>query len=988
MRIFAKKPDDLWGFLEIVHEKSKSLSKPFSFAELMIDHEDFEYLQKWVVSLTENLLTKFLFHSYSKAMADGTMYSNREAFGILFLLFGSEAVRRNGVEGRAWPTIIKHFSPGVTGLLFPSKYPIPELKESIEEGTRKAGLRHLFGVDGMQSWYESIFLQFGFTTRGMINMPIWLCGYSSTVAIYHLLNDSTRGLKSESFVLFWELLRQFRNNNISKEHARKVLLNSPWILDGHIDMLLTEAKNKLNLSMSKSSFYGLERLGTVPFISQPTLHWEYPEKPHFSSQVINLSLLELDEPYYDIMANAEAVGRIIRKSENEYEVPQRITFSGYPERVYLELIDPQGDIITETDLNMWEASGEVNAFEYSSGRRIDPWNDSMDVGKSYLLMVADDLVILPQPERYWKDKEHGFVLYLVQSEWPKDLKILIDDEILWEPASVIQGKTVKKEQEEQPVWLSFVKIEIMTTALGAIEAIKVGQAVAIRLSGISQDIRIKYVRINGTIVTLKRDDKDYIIPEVKLDSRFLLSPMMLVMGCSQKAGPLIRFQFPLNIDVKGGLLTTKEGIIMLNGKEKITVDTLKYNICRVFTPQVKERILNFEDWALMEGRFFAKRLSKGVFPLGEFAGFGAPLVVREGPYNSSAHFTLAREILDTGIIKDVIVKSDDDITHFKIILSHHIEPDEKYRIFLWDQNGHLVIYHHEINTDTRNEWNFDVDLVEFEDFLLGIAYQETRKGAFWKNGAELIEEYIQNVGLIEYALETIRWLRLPVLSIEFKQIVKSIIQKYPEIVLSNWLFPVRSKELGLYCDNMKDEWLSALRTLFLECCFDNEIYRKVITTLMKKFIGANNRQDALIQSLLKLKLIDPLFMASTLLSLQFDSEEDRPTLINQLVTHITTGCPNGFEDSNYIKQEAYWLREASKSMQVDDGFITNGLIKRLVQAFKNSTTLEGDLAENLTVALNVMPFRKYLVLQLLKEVNKKGEVKNCYTLKKSIKSMR
>jgi len=72
----------------------------------------------------------------------------------------------------------------------------------MEAAARKLHLRHVFGVEGTQNYYVSVYLQFGFTRNGLPRLPFWLAGQAQTEAIAYLL-DAEQG--SKTFTLSWPL---------------------------------------------------------------------------------------------------------------------------------------------------------------------------------------------------------------------------------------------------------------------------------------------------------------------------------------------------------------------------------------------------------------------------------------------------------------------------------------------------------------------------------------------------------------------------------------------------------------------------------------------------------------------------------------------------------------------------------------------------------------------------------------------------------------
>ncbi len=174
------------------------------------------------------------------------LQQQRPEFGLRFLLAVVYVARRQASEGQIWPAVRDGFqlSASNADLMFLGNgHPRPELKALLEKCCRHYRLRHIFGDEGAQEWFGTIYLQFGFTRRGFSKMlPEWLMGYSQPKTISRLLEDPR--LQSESFGKLWDVLLSFRRGNVTENQARSVVTDSPWILPEWTEELLLAAKKK------------------------------------------------------------------------------------------------------------------------------------------------------------------------------------------------------------------------------------------------------------------------------------------------------------------------------------------------------------------------------------------------------------------------------------------------------------------------------------------------------------------------------------------------------------------------------------------------------------------------------------------------------------------------------------------------------------------------------------------------------------------------
>ena len=195
-------------------QEQKLLSNKWSFAELQLDNDDFQWLCDWTPHLSGIMARSWLVEEPWRNISIG----HREcacatALGSLLLLFIAETARRTATEGILWTSFPQeYFSKSTLYLLYNNGQPTRALKDALEMAARWLKLRHVFGIEGLQNWFDTVYLQFGFTHRGFQRrLPEWLVGQGRTQAMQHLLDGS---VCSETFTDLWDALRNFRRNNI------------------------------------------------------------------------------------------------------------------------------------------------------------------------------------------------------------------------------------------------------------------------------------------------------------------------------------------------------------------------------------------------------------------------------------------------------------------------------------------------------------------------------------------------------------------------------------------------------------------------------------------------------------------------------------------------------------------------------------------------------------------------------------------------------
>ena len=207
---------------------------------------DYVWLRIWIKKLDENTV-RYCLRQSERFSWNGTEYPMQGAFGIALLLWVTEEARRKAAEGSLWNRVPQNaFRQEVRQVLFSQQNPTQILKDCIEIAARRFNLRHVFGIEGTQQWFNTVFLQFGFSKSGMESrLQDWLSGHTLTISIDTLLHEKT---KSESFVQLWETLKDYRLRKISREETIERIQNSPWILLEWIPRIvkITEDRTKQN----------------------------------------------------------------------------------------------------------------------------------------------------------------------------------------------------------------------------------------------------------------------------------------------------------------------------------------------------------------------------------------------------------------------------------------------------------------------------------------------------------------------------------------------------------------------------------------------------------------------------------------------------------------------------------------------------------------------------------------------------------------------
>ena len=426
MRIFQNIPSGdgdrtTRGAISAIVERAQELrllSRKWSLAELQPDTDDFAWLCDWAGNLSGKTVKLWLEeHPWYTFRIGNRECRYSTALGILLLLFTAETARRKATEGFLWSTF-QHdcFLTSTTRVLYAAGQPTRAHKDALEEGARWLNIRHVFGIEGLQNWFDTVYLQFGFTYQGfMRRLPEWLVVQGRTQSIQHLLDGP---MKSDTFRSLWDDLRNFRRKNIKAEQLKSRLTNNPWILPEWIDELLTQAIARIELGSGAETDSTDLSDHIEPFVTEPILRWNPPDAPQFLCYVVNIAQFELSEPIYHMMVNGHVYTQLQRSADGIYKLypSEQITLPITFPILVATLILSTGQVIASNTLTLWDRNEEITVFRAASGKRIDVWQDMMRSEAAYYLITAPDITVVPQPP-YWHKlipRERAFL------RWMKD----------------------------------------------------------------------------------------------------------------------------------------------------------------------------------------------------------------------------------------------------------------------------------------------------------------------------------------------------------------------------------------------------------------------------------------------------------------------------------------------------------------------------------------------------------------------------------------
>lgn len=948
--------------IALEQRKRDGLLLPWSLAELSSDNQDFQWLYIWAKNLTEDTATTWLSEGVSFKFGNLRL-SCQIAIGTLILFLESETARRKAQEGYIWAACCDSFSNSVKPLLFTyNNQPTQLHKDVLERAARWLKLRHVFGVEGLQNWFDTIYLQFGFTHSGFNKrLPEWLTGQNSTQSIQRLLEPKTG---SKSFRILWEGLKNYRQNNITESHLHQIILKNPWVLPEWSTDLIIKAKQRPELVEIVKSINPIEV--DISFLSQPTLSWNPPSLPTFSCQITNLANLELSESSYQLLINGHLCAQLIRQEDTTYQpLPSTdIKLPTITPTVFAKIITLDNRIVYSMSLELWDSSEDVTVFRLPSGQPLqNPWYEQMKPSLSYALLLASDLIVSPEPN-YWQLLcKQQFKLYYLPSNW--SIKVFLDNKFFWQPCISIISR-------QQPSWIKTTKVSLVNS-----RQMSFGEAFSINIEHPS-NIEVTFLRYDALPINFNRKDNKYTVSE----------PIILSM-VTPNHKPIIRVGLTnglentsiiqtLDLTFSGVLELTENGWKSISAKEELSVEEAKTTQFKIFPPVIwnKEKV-EFKEWALMEGEVWLSRLWNKPRIINSLAGFGASLAIRQGAYNSFGGnaITIAKSVINRGLISDVVISIDNEAKMLKLKLSNHIELDDNHHVVWWDVNG--LIYNLAIEktlVEDTDLWavNLEQEQNLSKPIAIAIAYNGIRLGSWWSNSPHwtyLISACGQNDHTLVAAL--IRWFHLPILHTRALPTIITLATMHPKSTLLAWV-----KDFGLptflSATETNDSWFATIRLIFRKYIPEKNDGKKIVKALSGIDDEGANSLEILKKFISLLTRVDPLLMAKILdnwLREVYIPKFDKLAAEN-LIKEICYSFAEIEDKSEQTLQKTQkaLLVEISETMQLDQNFVQLGLINRAIESFNGKYIKPFDEA-NIALAISVEPFRRLLTLEILATIS-------------------
>lgn len=781
----------------ILHPKIPS-SKPWSIAEMSLSQQDYVSLLSAFAALD----------SHDWGIAQSRCPKERDSSGLFLVVVLSEHARRHTRGDQIW-SCMKHL-PMKNGLrqhfFLSNGQPSRHLKDAVESAAYRWSLRHVFDIPGHMSWFLTLFLQFGFPfPAAKLRMPYWLSGQALATSTSYLLSGE---MGSISFVNAWQALRAYRRNQIPEARCRDALEKSPWILGEWIQELLQLAQARLDLVDNESVSEG-EELDPL-ILGEPCLVWSPNEEPFFRCEVLAATTFELEEACYEIRSKHFEPVRIVRQEEGVYHVVGKgsVDISIAHASIQCSLVSisagtGEEEIATQSVM-LWDQNYPISLFRKNTGRRMPDPERPERLNEGCFAVFHDSFSITPQPVRLvdhrpWRIAE----LPNCQANEPSLMK---DGEGVWWPEEAAE----RTQREAFPITFGSHHHNVIEWTK---QNAKPSVAFTITLP---KGAEMRWVRLGRVVVEFEVEG-----PEQYRTAPFLLRPENAVypfhatIGFSVN-GKCYRATKRVLLEHRACFLEREGKISIYNPDQALNVRNARQFLFHILTPDAS----NGPYW-IQEGSRPLKRLGNRAVSLTDLSGYGEPLQLQCGLYNSEeTPRLLAKMVRDNGVIKQVRFDKDSP-RGFHIETSSPIELDNKHELIAWTMDHRLLrLAANRLETeDMPGSWF--CDLTEFRDNLgripiikaIGFFYDGYRIGNWFDTKYHFAITQIQTEEQAARCAEMLRWFKAPVLDPRVLSAMQFLLLHYPGKVLPIFLRNTKSPELDLPSLSTDDEWLRVVSIL-------------------------------------------------------------------------------------------------------------------------------------------------------------------------------
>ena len=789
--------------------------RPWSLAELALSEGDIVWLKALFERATASNLRQVV--SGPSRFKD---YSRNAQLGAVLLLLESELARRHASEGMLWSAI--HQQVGWRGdasrFLFNHRQPNARHKTCLEAAAKELGLRCAFGEDSAQEWYQSVFLQCGFSKKSFEGrLPQWLAGENTPVSVARLLGSDAR-YASSSFAALWTALREYRQGSLDRPGLKAVLESSPWVLREWHDSLTQRSRaeshssiladGQVDVSVSGDKLLASGDSGATTsdrrFLSEPRLRWSN-EALQFVCSLELSDGLELEDDA-DVVIGGQVRSRLIMQADGSFDAtPNEIELPTSSSTVVVELRSFTAVTIAAQSLVLWDDGDDVAGYVVKTGRRIEPWSREFSQRETLLIYSADLRIEPARPSVAVLGNGTRHVVRLLPQE-TANTRLFLGTELLWEP-----------DAPTYPAWRDRVHTDVELRPRESPTQFRVCVSHPSETTATAVRFRRNLLDLKHDFVNRSNSDWLPLYPELRIAEAIAFT-VLLRMGDEKTE---LRRRVPWRLP--GHLWRRGDRWEAIPARTTCEMRELRQAEFRLSPPESE---IKGDRWQLFEGRRWIDSVRDRPQRITAVDGWGAPLVLRAAPYNCcQPEQPLLQGLTDQGEIREVEFGPDGAGT---ISLHRPIAPDESHAVVVLDELGETTLVEKaelaEMRQDdsTSTVWRLSSLRLAGDRRVvaLAIAYNSERLGSWWQHDwtdvfrrpASLPDDEVANWA--SGVADALRWFRLPILSRDDVLHVREFAKAFAVPVLSAWLSQHASRRL--IHDAIGEGWLCVVRAIFAD----------------------------------------------------------------------------------------------------------------------------------------------------------------------------
>jgi hypothetical protein len=972
---------DLIGYVfGRIAARAAPFRRPWSLVELRLTSRDYTWLRELIAKLSPDEM--MVFRCVENRFSD---YSFDAQIGSILLLLIAETGRRFAIEGELWAPVFRNipWHPETKTFLFNGNQPNARHRRMLESAAVELDLRRAFGEDSVQEWYQSIFLQFGFSRRGLEHqLSTWLSDQNLASTIIRLRDDPRH--QSESFALLWKKLAGYRRGTESLGDLQRILEDSPWVLSDWHDVITRACRSRGGV-VAVSDHATMSDTAPEPAVTKVLTGAGFPGAPRldvdrlrqsppcveFRAAIGDLSNAELAADSYRIEIFGHSPVVLVKQSDGRYEASSpEVRLLPLAPRLQASIVAPSGEVVDTLAVELWDSDDEVTAYSTDHGKRIDAWGEGLSV-TGLLLIYSADLLIEPEARILAKGLLAGdlYRYCVFDRSALASAKLSLGHEILWTPLL-----------KQESVWIQSITIE------SALSPRNAPRTLSIRVRH-RPDVQITGIRFHGLLHECwqQREGLSECGP-LEIPEAVRGRDMVFVTILARFGDETGRRRVGVSVRPEAHLWRRNGSWEILRETTCVDATESRNAQYRLWLPDPS---VPDHTWHIFEGMQWIAPASARVQRLLELSGWGAPLVLRTGPYNSrDKEIKVLAEVTDMGVLNGVTF---DAAGLIRLSLRTRIAPGARHSVVLLTSDGDILrIGNAAILVGERHglavkadEWIIDrrQDSISSQEIVaVGVAYEGERLGSWWtEKWSDVLHEPAEETRNLSEATcvriaESIRWFHLPLLSSRNLRCVQNFAFRHTTAVLCSWLGHGQGQEFA--CTETGESWNCVVREIFADWEPTPTAAVRIDSVLEA---GAGAEHPVLWVSLQALNQISPLVAArfakqwlKAKLGGRSANTNQRAALIDLLRKKLLTGSEGdavAFEE-RLVRNIA---RDVSMSNPITEGtcdFVRDGLIEPAVRLLKSETAEE--VAEwdrgNVAVAMKLPDFRTLVLFRCLEAI--------------------